>query len=212
MRDVARYLDPRADGGRDARGFAPGQRPISRVRNGAAFDIEPSARAAFRLLNATPIAAWSRETICSVHRRLLAHASVFGGILRDGSAFIRRDGEIKSEFPPGNQARLLLDTALHQFKELVACGDADMSPIAAASDLVFSLLHAHAFLDGNGRVARLFGTWVLTRAGYRQTFNLRSYCHANIERHFRAVSERERTGKCDEWRSFFSSMVTHCFE
>jgi fido (protein-threonine AMPylation protein) len=81
-----------------------------------------------------------------------------------------------------------------------------------ASEIVYLLLHAHPFADGNGRVARAMGTWVLLREGYELSSDVRLFCHERRERYFEAVSAREESPhRSEPWTQFFEELVGHCF-
>src|SRR6266481_1891177 len=45
-----------------------------------------------------------------------------------------------------------------------------------------------AFWDGNGRISRAVGAWVLLRAGYELGFDLRIYCRQRTDAYYRALA------------------------
>jgi Fic family protein len=108
--------------------------------------------------------AWNRELIVGVQDRVLAGSRAAGaGRLREGAAWIRRDGtgEVVFEPPDYEQVSPLVD-------ELCATvASATWHPAVLAAWTHVALAAVHPFKDGNGRTARIFSTLAMYRGGFR---------------------------------------------
>ena len=107
---------------------------------------------------------WNRELIVGVQDRVLAGDRAVGaGRLREGAAWIRRDGsgEVVFEPPDHEQVPALVDDIC------ATVTAAKWHPAALAAWLHIALAAVHPFKDGNGRTARVFSSLAMYRGGFR---------------------------------------------
>jgi Fic family protein len=98
----------------------------------------------------------------------------------------------------------------------VASGVAYSDPVVTASEILFRLLQAHPFVDGNGRVARAVANWVLQQGGYCLINDPRSYCREQKAAYYEALAIRQglppHSYDPGPWNAFFSALVSDCYQ
>jgi hypothetical protein len=156
---------------------------------------------------------YALDLLVRLHRKVVSRVDPCWGKLRDGPAFIRlHRRRLKALSSPSEACALAID-AMKWLNDALDGNHGDLAPEFVASEIVYMLLHAHPFVDGNGRVARALGTWVLLRAGYEPLCDLRTYCHERTDQYFAAISAREAyPSRPERWHQFFEGMVRHCFK
>jgi hypothetical protein len=152
----------------------------------------------------------SLDTLRDVHALLPDIPAPTRGKLRDGPAVVRLAGAAHFVPPPADAAR----RAARQFvtalaRHLMEDGG-EFAPILAA-DAVARFTDLHPFADGNGRVARAIGTWLLMRAGHapRIDVDLGDFCREHRREHYLLLRHHEEDPW--SWHQFFVDAVLTCF-
>ena len=175
-------------------------------------DAKAELKSAFCVIDEALLSQRYLGVLALVHQKLFPRVDPCWGQFRDGPAFIKLHGKRLKELPSPAEASELAINAMKWLNEAVLGLHGNLDPAFIASEIVYMLLHAHPFVDGNGRVARAIGTWVLLRAGYEQLSDLRTYSHERSEQYFGAISAREASPtRPERWHEFFEEMVGHCF-
>lgn len=114
-----------------------------------------NAFAAYELLE--EFAPNSREDLCRAHA-LLMHGLVDGpGLFRRGSVGIRQGDDVIHIAPPAERVPLLLADLLAWL------GQTALHPLIASSLFHYEFEFIHPFMDGNGRLGRLWQSLILGR-------------------------------------------------
>ena len=142
------------------------------------------------------------DTLLELHRKLTPRHRSGWGRFRDGPAFICAQRRRVKQLVPPAEAIALAASAMAWLSKSRMEVRGTLKPSYVASEVIYLLLHAHPFADGNGRVARAMGTWVLIREGYELCSDVRLFCHERRERYFEAVSAREEwPDRPEPWNS-----------
>ncbi|MFO7971234.1 MAG: Fic family protein [Thermodesulfobacteriota bacterium] len=84
--------------------------------------------------------------------------------------------------------------------------DLEIHPVLISGIAQFQLVHIHPFLDGNGRVSRLFSTLCLYRAGYdsKRLFTISEYYDRDRPTFYKKIqSVRENGMDMTGWLDYF---------
>jgi len=141
---------------------------------------------------------------------LVPLSNPYRGKLREGPGFIRLDGSRHRELPAPADARRDADRAVRDLESAIASGAALLEPEETANDIEFGLSAAHLFMDGNGRLARAVGNWVLLRAGYQLVNDPKRYCRERIHAYYFSLAAGE-AGDRTRFREFFAGLVASCY-
>lgn len=99
----------------------------------------------------------SREDLCRAHA-LLMHGLIDGpGLFRRGSVDIRQGDDSIHIAPPAERVPFLLADLLAWL------GQTELHPLIASSVFHYEFEFIHPFMDGNGRLGRLWQTLILGR-------------------------------------------------
>ena len=107
--------------------------------------------------------------ILHLHRLLFAHTAMPGGAFKtEDNLVVDRspDGSTTVRFTPVPAARtpFAIDDLIGRYHQAVATGE--HHPVLLTGLFILDLLVVHPFADGNGRVARLLASAMLTDHGY----------------------------------------------
>lgn len=83
----------------------------------------------------------------------------------------------------------------------------DINPVLKSGAVHYELVRIHPFLDGNGRVARAFATYILYKEGYdiRKFFSLEEYFDKDALRYYEALQSVEKNdGDLTFWLEYFT--------
>jgi Fic family protein len=83
----------------------------------------------------------------------------------------------------------------------------DINPVLKSGAVHYELVRIHPFLDGNGRVARAFATYILYKEGYdiRKFFSLEEYFDKDSLRYYEALQSVEKNdGDLTIWLEYFT--------
>ena len=121
-------------------------REIQEVRN---------AFAAYELMET--LDPGSRDDLCRAHAVLMKGLVDAPGLLRQGSVGIRRGDDVVHVAPPAERVPLLLDDLLEWLRTTEA------HSLVSGSVFHYEFEFIHPFMDGNGRLGRLWQTLILGR-------------------------------------------------
>ena len=168
------------------------------------------------LLDAVPWGGLDLSVLVSVQRRVVPTSNPYRGGLRDRPAVITLNGQVHRELGGVTEAGTLADRALRKLESAIESGAAKTDAVGTACEIAFSLMEAHPFIDGNGRVARAVANWILQRAGYSLRCDPQTYCRRRQSEYYEALAERQasrdRGLDQDRWRVFFQGLVQECYE
>lgn len=171
---------------------------------------------AAELLAAVPRGQLDMEVLITLHSLLVPATNPYRGCVRDSPAVIWLDGVVRQELPAAHKARTMVAESLRALEAAVASGVANVNPIVTATEIVFQLLQAHPFMDGNGRVARAVGNWVLQGGGYCVIGDPQSYCRERKAAYYEALAIMQGVPphSCDPgpWKVFFAALVADCYQ
>lgn len=120
------------------------------------------------IMRADSLDAPTLPFILHIHRQLLRHVGGRGGYLKtDDNLIVRYDHgyrEVVYTPPPWQETEFLLRELVDRYNEAVASRQAH--PIVLLAAFILDFLAIHPFADGNGRVARILTSYLLSREGY----------------------------------------------
>jgi len=166
--------------------------------------------AAAEMLEAVPRGQLDLRALLLLQMLLVPVSNPHRGQFRQGHGSIRLDGSRHRELPIAADSRGATELALCDLESAIRSGRALLEPVATANDAVFELNAAHPFADGNGRVARAIGNWILLRAGYELVLDPRLYCRERVRCYYHSLAARE-AGDANSWRVFFAGLVASCY-
>ena len=148
------------------------------------------------------------DDLCRAHGILMAGLLDQPGQFRTGSVGIKRQGELIYIAPPAERVPTLL-------RELLAwLASTDLHPLVAGSVLHYELEFIHPFMDGNGRLGRLWQTLVLGR--WRPLFFLipiETVVHDRQDEYYLALRNSDAEGSATRFVEFMlSAILTACEE
>ena len=127
--------------------------------------------------------------LCEAHKVLMTGLLDEPGRLRRGSVGIKRKGEVIHVAPPAENLPPLLDSLLTWL------ADTDLHPLVAGSVFHYELEFIHPFMDGNGRLGRLWQTLILGR--WRSIFfciPIETVVHDRQEEYYQALRRSDSEG------------------
>jgi fido (protein-threonine AMPylation protein) len=110
----------------------------------------------------------SLDTLARIHALAVGPTCAGAGQLRRKPAIIRWCGAITFRAPPVQAAHSQTCRYLRDLSSELQAPESARHPAALGAEAVARLTSSHPFGDGNGRVARAVGAWLLLRAGFRQ--------------------------------------------
>lgn len=166
---------------------------------------------ALYLLDNLPPGAFCLKALVLVQKTLLPLDHPFRGRLRNGYGVVWWHGIVVKTLPNPQESRQMATRAMEWLNKSLQDKNKDFHPLAIAAEIVFLVLQAHPFWDGNGRVARALGTWVLLRSGYELVIDPGLYCRTRTDAYYRALLARHQS-RPGLWHVFFANMVDYCFK
>jgi Fic family protein len=146
--------------------------------------------------------------LCAAHKILMTGLLDDPGRLRRGSVGIKRQGEVIHIAPPAANLTGLLHSLLTWLKTT------DVHPLIAGSVFHYELEFIHPFMDGNGRLGRLWQTLILGR--WRSVFffiPIETVVHDRQEEYYRALRRSDSEASSTVFVEFMlSAILAACTE
>ncbi|WLE98308.1 MAG: Fic family protein [Candidatus Electrothrix communis] len=142
------------------------------------------------------------EHLCAAHKALMTGLLDDPGRLRRGSVGIKRKGEVIHIAPPAENLPALLGSLLSWLTST------DLHPLVASSVFHYELEFIHPFMDGNGRLGRLWQTLILGR--WRAVFffiPIETVIHNRQEEYYRALHRSDSEGSSTLFVDFMLSAI-----
>ena len=142
------------------------------------------------------------DDLCRAHGILMAGLLDQPGQFRTGSVGIKRQGELIHIAPPPERIPTLI-------RELLAwLATTDLHPLVAGSVLHYELEFIHPFMDGNGRLGRLWQTLILGR--WRPLFFLipiETVIYDRQDEYYQALRNSDAEGSATRFVEFMLSAI-----
>ncbi len=145
--------------------------------------------------------------IMHLHRMLFAHTAMSGGeFKKEDNLVVDRspDGSTAVRFKPVSAAStpFAIDDLIERYAQAVAVGD--HHPVLLSGLFILDLLVIHPFEDGNGRVARLLSSAMLSGHGYTvgRYVSLEQAVAESADAYYQALLDSTRgwqEGTADPW-------------
>jgi len=139
---------------------------------------------------------------------LQAHAMMMKGLIADPGSFRRdpigvlRENNIFHAAPHWESAALMMQALFHYLNE------SEDHPLIKSSRFHFQLEHIHPFIDGNGRMGRLWQTRILML--YHPVFEflpVEHLIHKNQHDYYRALAKGDHTGDSTNFVVFILKQI-----
>ncbi|HET7245026.1 MAG TPA: Fic family protein [Streptosporangiaceae bacterium] len=159
--------------------------------------------------------------ILHLHRLLFAHTALPGGAFKtEDNLVVDRspDGSTTVRFKPVPAARtpVAIDDLIGRYHDVAAAGE--HHPVLLTGLFILDLLVIHPFGDGNGRVARLLSSAMLTEHGYTvgRYVSLEQAVAESADAYYQALLESTHgwhDGTADPWPwlSYFTSVLAGAY-
>jgi Fic family protein len=160
--------------------------------------------------------------ILHLHRLLFAHTAVPGGAFKtEDNLVVDRspDGSTTVRFKPVSAAStpFAIDDLIKRYEHAVAAGE--HHPVLLSGLFVLDLLVIHPFVDGNGRVARLLTSVMLSEHGYTvgHYVSLEQTIAESADAYYQALLDSTHgwhQGTADPWPwlGYFTSMIAGAYK
>ena len=130
------------------------------------------------------------ETLMTLHKltmqKLLPDEQI--AVFREKQVIVRgaADGQVVFRPPVSVEVPFLIQDF---FKWLNSDKALELHPVFRAAIAHYYLVYVHPFVEGNGRVARAFATYVLYNAGYdfKRFFSIEEYFDSDVEAYYQAL-------------------------
>ncbi|WPD21732.1 MAG: Fic family protein [Candidatus Electrothrix scaldis] len=146
--------------------------------------------------------------LCEAHKVLMTALLDEPGKLRRGSVGIKRQGEVIHVAPPAENLPALLNSLLNWL------ATTDLHPLVASSAFYYELEFIHPFMDGNGRLGRLWQTLILGQ--WRSIFlfiPIETVVYDRQEEYYRALRQSDSEGESTCFVEFMLfAMLAACEE
>jgi len=152
-----------------------------------------------RLTDFTPL---SRDSLLAAHGIMMKGLVADPGSLRQGPIGVIRENNIFHEAPHWKKIELMMQ-ALFEYLD-----QSDDHPLIKSSRFHFQLEYIHPFIDGNGRIGRLWQTRLLML--YHPMFEFLPVEHLireHQQEYFRALAKGDDTGDCSVFVAFILKQI-----
>ena len=139
---------------------------------------------------------------------LEAHAIMMGGLvddpgsLRQGPIGVIRENDVFHEAPDWEKVASMVQALFHYLEK------SDDHLLIKSSRFHFQLEHIHPFIDGNGRIGRLWQTRILM--DYHPAFEflpIEHLIHERQQAYYRALARGDDTGDCTLFVAFILAQI-----
>jgi Fic family protein len=147
-------------------------------------------------------------TPLSIDSFLKAHGIMMKGLMADPGSFrqgpigVIRENNIFHEAPHWEEVKLMMQALFYYLN------DSDDHPLIKSSRFHFQLEHIHPFIDGNGRMGRLWQTCLLLR--YHPVFEflpVEHFIHEHRQEYYRALAIGDDSGDCTVFVAFILEQI-----
>jgi fido (protein-threonine AMPylation protein) len=180
------------------------------------YDPLAHLKRAIGFLQEIPVTSVDIEHLLVVHRLVMPAGHPQAGKWRDGPVVVWLRGRIHSRrLPDPADARQLAADALSWLAAELASESRTACQAVLASEIARRLVLAHPFADGNGRVARALGSWVLVRSGYKIVADPGAFLHDKGEISYTILEKFDTDDPASPggaaWHSLFRLAIASCF-
>jgi Fic family protein len=145
---------------------------------------------------------FSLDSLLDAHAIMMRGLADNPGSLRQGPIGVIRENDVFHQAPHWEKVAPMMQALFHYLN------DCDDHLLIKSSRFHFQLEHIHPFLDGNGRIGRLWQTRILMR--YHPVFEFLPVEHLIHERHqeyYRTLARGEDTGDCTVFVAFIVAQI-----
>ena len=145
----------------------------------------------------------SMDSLLQAHGILMKGLMEDPGMLRQGPVGVIRENKIFYEAPHWQKVEMMMRTLFQYLNE------SDDHPLIKSSRFHFELAHIHPFLDGNGRIGRLWQTRLLMQ--YHPVFEFLPVEHRireHQQKYYDALATGDDTGDCTVFIAFILAQIT----
>jgi len=146
--------------------------------------------------------ALSMDSLLEAHGIMMKGLVAHPGLLRQGPIGVIRENNIFPEAPPWEKVEPMMQTLFDYLDK------SDDHPLVKSSRFHFQLEHIHPFMDGNGRIGRLWQTRLLML--YHPVFEFLPVEHLIREQqpeYYRALAKGDDTGDCTVFVAFILAQI-----
>lgn len=163
------------------------------------LEVQNAITAYQRLAEFKPL---NMESLFEAHGIMMNGLVADPGLFRRGPIGVMRENNIFHEAPHWKKVEPMMQTLFHYLDE------SDDHALLKSSRFHFQLEHIHPFIDGNGRMGRLWQTRLLMR--YHPVFEFLPVEHLiyeNQQEYYRALAEGDDTGDCTVFVAFILRQI-----
>ena len=163
------------------------------------LEVQNAITAYRRLTEFKPLAM---DSLLEAHGIMMKGLVADPGSLRQGPIGVIRENNIFHEAPHWKKVELMMQALFHYLNE------SDDHPLIKSSRFHFQLEHIHPFIDGNGRIGRLWQTLLLML--YHPVFEFLPVEHLIRERqqeYYGALAKGDDTGDCTVFVAFILAQI-----
>ncbi|NUU68020.1 Fic family protein [Enterobacteriaceae bacterium BIT-l23] len=141
--------------------------------------------------------AWRLQDLLSAHRLLMTGLVDSPGQVRQGDVGIYRGSQLVHMAPPASQLSRLLDDLLSWLR------NTELHPLIASSVFHYEFEFIHPFLDGNGRMGRLWQTLILSQWRIELSWlPVETLIHHQQQRYYQILRECDKASDCSAFVEF----------
>ena len=163
------------------------------------LEVQNAITAYRRLAEFKPLAM---DSLLEAHGIMMKGLVADPGSLRQGPIRVIRENNIFHEAPHWKKVELMMQSLFHYLNE------SDDHPLIKSSRFHFQLEHIHPFIDGNGRIGRLWQTLLLML--YHPVFEFLPVEHLIREHqpeYYRALAKGDDTGDGTVFAAFILTQI-----
>jgi len=163
------------------------------------LEVQNAVTAYRRLAEFTPV---SMDSLLTAHGIMMKGLMAHPGLFRKGPIGVIRENNIFHEAPHWKKVELMMQALFHYLNE------SDDHPLIKSSRFHFQLEHVHPFIDGNGRMGRLWQTRLLML--YHPVFEflpVEQLIREHQQAYYRSLARGDDTGDCTVFVAFILTQI-----